>query len=139
MEKSWRTGLKIAKAELGDQYALFDFDKMQEAHYVFNGMNRKTFPKEGVWTSSEIKWSRSGLGVFDFLLAKSAIPKPEEDDLVVLSKKIASVEVVLTCRVLESHIQSREEIGDLFFGNHASYSTVCGRSILALVDVSITT
>lgn len=138
MEKSWldaerRVG-SFGKALVEE----FGFDVNENnLNYVCNGLTRSTFPKAGNWDSDSVKWHRAGLGVWDFFKNVSSVQEPTEGDTVVLTRESKTHRISLRCAVLESHLQTKSEIGELSMGDVATYSSVCGRAVLLLEGIQI--
>ena len=138
METSWIDAKVVAFKNLGAEKAIaFDFDKLEMAHYVFNGYNKYTFPKTDPWRFGMIRYVKVGLGFFDFIRPNSSYELPELNSLITLERNIKKTVVKMDCVVLESHLQTKEELGELHFGDHFSYSTVCGRIVLMIVGMTV--
>jgi hypothetical protein len=136
MEKQWLLASEIlTKTHIS--LALFGFDIVEEdISYLCNGLTRKTFPKTGQWKSPSVRWVRAGLIVWDFLLFTSSV-EMTEGQVVLLTRDEERWRVQLTCRVLEAHVQTRMELGDLIYSDVQSYSRVCGRAVLALEKIEV--
>lgn len=102
---------------------------------VVNNKNRLSFNKEDLWHTKRSSWHREGLGVWDFLLKSSRDRIPEEDDIIHIWRVIDSVRIDITCKVLESHMQSTEELGE--DKKDVVISSVSGRSVIQCLSVTI--
>jgi hypothetical protein len=138
MERSWLEAL--TKVSKHDPALATDFHfNLTEINLniVYNGLNRSTFPKTDIWRSPRIKWHRAGLGVWDFFMENSSVDKPMEDDIVTLVRETDKYIVALKCKVLEAHLQTKEELGELSADSVSKYSIVCGRALLILEGMKI--
>jgi hypothetical protein len=140
MNKKWNEVEDDLRVKFPDVVSKFNFDKNEtNINIICNGLNRTSFYKTEIWTSQNIKWYRVGLGIWDFLLSTASIRCPEEDDIITLSRKDKPYIVEIKCKVLESHLQTKEEIGSLSVDDKVIYSKVCGRALLQLETVRIHT
>lgn len=131
MERAWVTAQAEARKAKVEKEFGFNLNETN-LNIVCNGKHRRNFPTEGLWRSPGFKWSRVGLGIWDFLMSRVDIPPPEEGNSFSLTRETDRHIVTLQCTVIESHLQTKSEIGSLSEEDVPSYSKVCGRAVLQL-------
>jgi hypothetical protein len=132
MEKSWWDARVLVYKHHPQLVSDFDFNLMDDVNLIVNNYTRRSFPHAHAWHSPQLLWQRAGVGVWDFLLRHPAVPLPQRGDTLTLVKTVRGTTLLITCRVREVHMQTKEEILD--FGT--SHSAVCGRAVLTFLRVA---
>jgi hypothetical protein len=134
MEKEWHLATKVLRKINPVLVTMFGFDNVEEdINIVCNGLTKKNFPKKDVWTSQNARWVRAGLVVWDYL-QKSSV---EENQVFAMTRDVGDWRLVLMCKVVEVHLQTRDELSGLMFSDVQQFSKVCGRAVLAIEKIEI--